>query len=718
MNRTKDKIVLTNALIYANGPAHMGHMLEYVQADIISRALKLLGHEVIFCGAEDTHGAPIEIKALQAGIKPETLIKQIEELHQKDFKDFNISYDSYYNTNSPENQRLAELVFNRLKAKNLIYKKTMELTYCEHDKRFLPDRYVKGTCPKCGAIDQYGDQCEKCGTAYTTTELIKPYCTLCKNTPIRKNSDHYFFKLGEFSEKLREWLNTNKNLQPEIRNQIVAWIDKGLDDWCVSRDGPYFGFKIPGEDNKYFYVWLDAPIGYISSLSHNRGSIDKGLEYWNNARVIHIIGKDIIYFHLLFWPAILMGADMKLPENILVHGFLNVNNEKMSKSRGTFLNAIELSALVKPEYFRYYIASNLSRTMSDINLDLEDFKDRINNELVSNIANFVYRVLSFTNKNFESRVTSGTDEKVLTEAKAIAHETLEYYEHYELRQAVQSISRLSALGNKYFQENEPWKLIKTDKDIEKEEVHTIINTAVNIVKDLIIVLNPVLPEFSKSISKQLNIENIDIDELNKKIRDHTINLAEIIFQKIEKIERIVLEENKEHKLESKTTLEGKTLFKSPFDKLQLRVAKIIKVEKHPKAEKLYVEQIDLGDEKRQIVSGLVSYYTMDELLGKKIVVVTNLKAAKLRGVESNGMLLAAQDKNIVGLILTEDEPGSYVFIDEKNIENIKKLEKISVEEFFKAEIMAKNGRVYCGNKELITSKGSLTVDKIKNGIVK
>ncbi|HIH32472.1 TPA: methionine--tRNA ligase [Candidatus Woesearchaeota archaeon] len=691
----KDKIVLTNALIYANGPVHIGHLVEYIQADTISRILKLLGHEVIFCGAEDTHGAPIEIKASQLGIAPEELIRKVAEEHQKDFKDYNIKYDSYYSTNSKENQQLAELIFSRLRAKNLIYKKTMELTFCEHCKRFLPDRYVKGQCPKCNAEDQYGDQCEKCGTAYKTTDLVNPYCSICKNTPIRKDSDHYFFRLNEFSEKLREWLTNNQELQSEIRNQIINWIDKGLDDWCVSRDGPYFGFKIPGEENKYFYVWLDAPIGYISSLSYKQGSVEKGLDYWNNSKIIHIIGKDIVYFHLLFWPAVLMGADIKLPSNILVHGFLNVNNEKMSKSRGTFLNASEFTQLSKPEYFRYYIASNLSRTMSDINLDLEDFKERINNELVSNIANFAYRILSFTNKNFNNQITSGSDDVVLTEAKAIAREAMEYYEKFELRNALKSISRLSALGNKYFQENEPWKLIKNDK----EKAQHVINTAINILKDLILTLKPVLPEYTSNIETQLNVNELTLKDLDHKLHNHQINQAGIIFEKIEKIEI------------------GDNDKKSAFDKLQLRVAKVIRVEKHPKAEKLYIEQIDLGDEKRQIVSGLVPYYTEEELLNKNIIVVTNLGPATLRNIESNGMLLAAEEKGIVGLLFTDAEPGAYVYIDEKNIEEIKKLPRITLKEFSEAKLIAKDGKVYTENKELKINNGLIKIDKISNGSV-
>lgn len=726
--RSKENIVITNALIYANGPAHIGHMLEYIQADTISRALKILGYNVMFCGAEDTHGTPIEIKALQSGLKPEELIKKMEELHLKDFKDYSIQYDSYYTTNSPENKLLAESIFLKLKEKNLIYKKSMELTYCENDKRFLPDRYVKGICPKCGAEDQYGDQCEKCGTAYSPVDLIKPYCILCKNSPTRKNSEHYFFKLSEFSEKLREWLNNNRELQPEIRNQVLSWIDKGLEDWCISRDGPYFGFKIPGEENKYFYVWLDAPIGYISSLSHGLSSVNEGVDYWNNSRIIHIIGKDIVYFHLLFWPAVLMGADLKLPEIVLVHGFLNVNNEKMSKSRGTFLNAEELSSIVKPEYFRYYIVSNLSRTMSDVNLDLEDFKERINNELIGNIANFIYRVLSFTNKNFNSKITTGTDEKILLESKAIALEALKYYEKYELRLASQAISRLSALGNKYFQENEPWKLIKTDKS----KTQITVNTAVNLLKDLIIVLKPMLPEYSKSIESQLNMKDLNLKDLDLKIINHTIGEAKIIFEKIDKIDISKVDINKNNmnknkfdisKNESDTNKNNlhSEESKNAFDSLQIRVAKILRAEKHPKAEKLYIEEIDLGDEKRTIVSGLVPYYTAEELLNKKILVVTNLQPAVLRGVKSEGMLLAAEDKSIVGLLLTNAEIGDYAYIDdfsEEKISKIKKLPLISIEDFGKVNIIAKNGKVYADDKEIKIKSGEIFIDKISNGKVR
>ncbi|MFA5869729.1 MAG: methionine--tRNA ligase, partial [Candidatus Bathyarchaeia archaeon] len=352
MKDLKNRVLITSALIYANGPVHIGHLVENTQTDIYVRFLKLNGHDAFYCGAEDTHGAPIEIAAAKQGVTPEQFIDRWVKEHEEDYRRYHIDYDSYYTTNSPENQYYTELIFKRLVDAGHIYTKEIELTYCEHCKRYLPDRYVKGTCPKCGAKDQYGDVCERCNATYSTTDLVEPYCSICGSTPIRKPSRHYFFRLNDFSDKLRAWLNGNKNLQPEIRNQILSWVDQGLQDWCISRDGPYFGFKIPGEESKYFYVWLDAPIGYIASTANYcRGKPFTADDIWQkpDSTIIHVIGKDIIYFHLLFWPAVLMGSGFHVPDNVVVHGFLNVNGEKMSKSRGTFLTASEFADLLDPE---------------------------------------------------------------------------------------------------------------------------------------------------------------------------------------------------------------------------------------------------------------------------------------------------------------------------------------------------------------------------------
>ncbi|MBN1157121.1 methionine--tRNA ligase, partial [Candidatus Woesearchaeota archaeon] len=492
----ENKVLVTSALPYANGSIHVGHLVEYIQTDVFVRFLKLIGKKAIYCCADDTHGAPIEINARKQGIKPEQLIAKYFTEHQRDFKNFLIEFDNYYTTNSPENKKYSDLIFTRLKEKGYIYQKDVEQTYCEHCKRFLPDRYVKGKCPKCGAEDQYGDVCEKCNSAYKTTDLVEPYCTICSNPPVRKTSKHYFFKLSDFSEKLRKYITGNKNLQEEVKNHVLKWVNDGLEDWCISRDGPYFGFLIPGETDKYYYVWLDAPIGYIASAQNYCDKHNENVDdYWKNGEIIHFIGKDIIYFHLLFWPAMLMGAEFTLPSNIVVHGFLTVNKEKMSKSRGTLFTAEEFLDIAEPELLRFYYAANLTHSLSDIDLDLHDFAERVNSELVSNIANFFYRVLSFANKNFDSKLSTVEDEAFVKQTLPYFDKIKEYYQTFEFREAVKAILQVSSLGNKYFQDNEPWKLIKDDR----EKAHKVITLCANLVKNINISLKPIMPAFTKKI---------------------------------------------------------------------------------------------------------------------------------------------------------------------------------------------------------------------------
>lgn len=670
------KILVTSALPYANGSIHIGHLVEYIQTDIFVRFLKLKGEDAIYCCADDTHGTPIEINAAKKGVSPEEFIAYYFKEHIQDFAKYHIKFDSYYTTNSPENEHYVKLIFNRLKDKGYIYTKDLELTYCEHDKRFLPDRYVKGTCPNCGAEHQYGDVCEKCNTAYKTTDLINPYCVLCGNKPIRKTSKHYFFKLSAFSDKLEKWLNENKKLQPEVRNQVLSWIKKGLEDWNISRDGPYFGFKIPGEEDKYFYVWLDAPIGYIASTANY--CKDKDItadDYWQKpgSSIIHFIGKDIIYFHLLFWPAVLMAADFNLPDYLVVHGFLTVNKEKMSKSRGTFLTASEFAELAKPEFLRFYYAASLARNMSDVDLDLNDFRQKINNELVANVANFFYRVLSFCNKNFDSQILPA-EQSFLDQFNY--QNVLDAYESVELRNALKEILRISSLGNKYFQDNEPWALIKTDK----AKTHQIVSNCVNLVKDLNVLLKPILPVFAEEIETQLNVPGQDFSTLGQNLGEHKISEAKIVLQKIEEIKL-----NEQDK----------------FSEVELRVAEIKKAEDHPKADKLVVLDIDLGTEQRTIVAGIKDVYANEELVGKKIVVVKNLKPAKLRGIESRGMLLAADTKEGPKLVLAEEsKPGDAVFVD--GIDS-KPKEEITFEDFMKIEIFTnENGNIDYKGKKLRT----------------
>ena len=678
MPSEKDKrIIVTAALPYANGPIHVGHLVEYIQTDIYVRFLKLTGKDAIYCCADDTHGAPIEIKASELKIKPEQLIAKYYKEHLEDFSKFLIKFDSYYTTNSEENKKFSDLIFNTLKEKGFVYQKEIEVSFCQNCKRTLPDRYVKGKCPKCGANGQYGDVCESCNATYKTVDLIEPYCVICKSAPIRKKSLHYFFKLGLFQEMLDRWLVENKNLQKEVVNFVRNWIKDGLDDWCISRDGPYFGFKIPGEEDKYYYVWLDAPIGYIASTENyckNHG-LDAESDYWKskNSEIIHFIGKDIVYFHLLFWPAVLYGSGFNLPDNIIVHGFLNVNNEKMSKSRGTFFTASEFSELYNPELLRYYYSCHLSRRLADINLDFDDFAKKVNNELVSNLANFFYRVTSFCNKNFKSEI-KGIDEnpELISELNTKIKTTYDKYNELNFNEAIREIMAISSLGNKYFQDNEPWKLINEDK----EKVHRIVGLCINIAKNLSILVEPIMPALSNEMQRQLNVSGLKWSDINFNLTNHKINQAKSLISKIEN-----------------------TISKEFA--LDLRVAKIIEVKEHPEAEKLYVIQIDLGKEKRQIVAGIRAKYGKEELVGRNIIVLCNLKKAKLRGIESNGMLLAAEDDENLSLLSAENSsPGDIVvFGDMKNSNKT-----ISIEDFIKVELKVQNARVFYDGKEAKTPK--------------
>ncbi len=687
MVKFKEKIIITSALPYANGPLHIGHLVEYIQTDIFVRFLRLIDKDIVYCCADDTHGTPIGIKAKELGIKPEQLIARFFKEHQEDFKNFHIKFDSYYTTNSRENKHFSDLIFEKIKKKGLIYKKEIEVTYCENCKRTLPDRYVKGKCPKCNAPDQYGDVCEVCNATYKTVDLIDSYCTICKNKPVRKKSEHYFFKLSALSGFLEKWIKKNKNLQQETKNFVLNWIKQGLEDWNISRDGPYFGFKIPNEENKYYYVWLDAPIGYISSLANYLNNDTKKAEKaWNNSKIIHFIGKDITYFHFLFWPAMLHAADFKLPEDIVVHGFLTVNNEKMSKSRGTFFTAKDFLKKYDAEHLRYYYANVLSKKLADIDLNLNEFKERINNELVGNLGNFCYRITSFVNKNFNGEIKNIDNNKtIINEINNRINKIKDYYNDLNFNAAVNGILQISDIGNKYFQKNEPWALIKKDK----KKVQEICALCVNIAKNLNILIQPVLPKFSEELQKQLNLKELKWKDIGFELKNHKIGKEKLLVRKIE--------ESKEE------------LFP-----LNLKVAKIAEVKDHPNADKLYVIQINLGTEKRQLVAGLKDFYNKEELKNKKIIVVTNLKRAKLRNVESQGMLLAAEDnKGNVGLLTTKSEPG-----DEVKFGNLKNSNKeISFDNFKKLKITAKNKKVYFNDLELKTDKDTVSYGNIKDGKV-
>lgn len=682
------RILVTSALPYANGPIHIGHLVEYIQTDIFVRALRLLKRDVIYCCADDTHGTPIEISASKQGISPEELIKKYFKEHTEDFSRYHIRFDSYYTTNSSENEFYVKLIYERLKKKGMIYKKSIELTYCNKCQRFLPDRYVKGKCPNCSAPDQYGDVCEKCNSAYTTTELIEPYCAVCGSPPVRKVSEHLFFRLSTLSDRLKEWLVSNKELQPEIRNQIMEWVKKGLEDWCISRDGPYFGFRIPDEKDKYFYVWLDAPVGYIASTAHYCKQSNKDVEdYWmkKGSRIIHFIGKDIIYFHFLFWPAVLMAAELNLPSTIVVHGFLTVNNEKMSKSRGTFLTASDFAGITRPEYLRYYYASNLTKKLADLDLNIEDFRSRINNELIGNIANFFYRVLSFAYTKFDGRIIE-TDEPVTS--KLDYGKVLRYYEECDFRSAVKEINSLCRYGNSYMQENEPWITIKDDRG----RAHKVISSCANLVKDINILLSPILPEFAEEIERQMNLKE---PELGKLIGNHSINKPRILYEKIEHLSLQITD---------------------PFSYLDMRVARIVEIAEHPDGEKLYVIKAKLDGETRQIVAGLRTYYKKEELLNRNIVLVCNLKPVKLRGVESRGMLLAAESGSSVEVLFADKSRPN----DRVSVEDIPFAPKqiVDINEFLSLRIATdSSGTVTYSNMPVKTGSEKL-MSRLKNAVIR
>jgi len=660
----------------------VGHLVEYIQTDIFVRFLKLIGENAVYCCADDTHGTPIQISAEKQGILPEELIGRYHKEHLRDFKRFLIDFDSYYSTNSKENKYFSDLIFKRLKKKNLVYKKEVELAYCKKCDKFLPDRYIKGKCPNCGAEDQYGDVCEKCNSTHKTTDLKEPYCTICGKTPIRKLSEHYFFKLSEFEDKLSEWFESNKNLQPEIINYLKNWIKEGLQDWDISRDGPYFGFQIPDEENLYYYVWLDAPIGYISSFSNTlKCDVKKAEKEWNNSRIIHFIGKDIIYFHFLFWPAMLMGADFTLPENLVVHGFLTVNKEKMSKSRGTFFTAEEFANKYNPEYLRYYYGKVLSKKLSDVDLDFKDFKDSINNELVGNLGNFCYRTLSFTNKFFDSEIKDIEKEpKLISEINNKIEKIKKHYQNVNYNKASKEILAISDLGNQYFQKNQPWKLAKEDK----EKARSIVALCINIVKNLSILIQPILPEFSKKVQSQLGLKDLKWKDLNFNYKNKKINKAEILIDKFEE----VIEET------------------FPLD---LKLAKIEKVNDHPDADKLYILEIDVG-RKKQMVSSIKDYYKPKDLEGKCIVVVDNLKPAKFRGVVSQAMLLAAEDDKNCILLFAEGKAGDIVQFG--NLKN--NTEQITFEQFSKLKMSIKDNKVLYNEETLKVNKKEVKV-KAKDG---
>ncbi len=683
------KTILTAALPYANGPLHLGHMVEYVQADIYARFLRLIGQHVLFVCASDTHGTPIEVNAEKLGITPEQLVQKYHKEHKQDFASFGVSFDEFYTTHSKESRELSIFFFNRLKKKKLIYKKAMKVIFCSACGRNLPDRYVKGTCRNCGSHEQYGDICEHCGIAQKGTDLLNPKCVVCGKTPSINDAEHYFFKLSALEKQVKKWLDVNPNLQEEVKNSVAEWFTKGLEDWCISRDGPYFGFQIPNEKSLYFYVWLDAPIGYIAATKHycstHKGRSSSKLawqEYWKGGknRIIHIIGKDIIYFHFLFWPAMLIGAGFATPKDIVVHGYLTVNGEKMSKSRGTLFTVRDFLRLYpNHELLRFYYAHHLSKKLADVDLDFENFLAAVNNELVANVANFCYRVLSFAEKNYGGMIGQVAQEKELQEelTERFAH-IMKNYGSFNFKQTLSEILEISSLGNTYFQKKEPWK--------DPAFARPAVGFCVQLVRNLAILLKPIMPQFCAELEGQLGENELKWKDLGFNFKGK-INGAKIVLTKIENMP---------------------SLATFPLD---LAVGKILAVKDHPNADSLYVLDVDLRTEKRQLVAGLKKHLEKGALLGKNIVVCRNMKPAKIRGVESDGMLLAADDGlNVSILEAPKSKPGDAVTLEGYRNSN----KEITFEEFLKVNVVVLNGKVAHGGKHLKTAVEDIVVKGIKD----
>jgi methionyl-tRNA synthetase len=646
--------LVTMALPYANGRIHLGHLVEAVQTDIYVRALRAMGNECIFIGADDTHGTPIEISARKAGVPPEEWIARIHGEHETDYAAFEIGFNLFYTTHSPENERHAVRIFEALKADGAIDKRGVEQMYCGNDQRFLPDRYIRGICPVCGTPDQYGDNCENCGSTYEPTDLKAPHCALCGNGDLeRRTSPHYFVKLSKYQEWLSGWTSTPGRLQEEIRNSIGKWLAEPLRDWDISRDAPYFGFKIPGEEAKYFYVWLDAPVGYLSStdkwcsLQTPPRAVE---EFWGRdapGEVVHFIGKDIVYFHTLFWPAMLWASGWKVPARVHVHGMLTVEGAKMSKSRGTFINADEyLEAGLDPEWLRYFYAANLGPTPSDIDLSLSELRNRVNGELLNNVGNLANRSLSLIWKN-GGRLTQPAGSDLFEQAQRLEAEIARLYVACDTRAAVQKILDYSSLANGRLQNKKPWELLKTNRDEALSEL----TLAANVARLCARWLSPIVPKFAKGIEEQLGAP-LGWGEF-RPLQDHAINEPRPLIRKIEETDIAKLAAKfvapaaaGETKAAPARPAEAPEPPAPPvgieqFALIDLRAGKVVGAERVPKKDKLLKLSIDLGEgSPRTIASGVALSYKPEELVGKMVCVVANLPPRDFgKGLVSHGMVL-------------------------------------------------------------------------------
>ena len=659
------KILVTSALPYANGSIHLGHMVEHIQTDVWVRFQKLRGHECHYCCADDTHGTPVMLAAQKQGIAPEDMIAKVREEHLADFTGFLIGYDNYYSTHSPENKQFSQDIYRALKANGKIESRVIEQLFDPEKQMFLPDRFVKGECPKCHAQDQYGDNCEVCGTTYSPTELINPYSAVSGAKPELRESEHFFFKLGECADFLKAWTSGNNphdgkpHLQAEALNKMKEWLGEGeettLSDWDISRDAPYFGFEIPDAPGKYFYVWLDAPVGYMASFKNlcDRIGVDFD-EYFkadSQTEMYHFIGKDILYFHALFWPAMLHFSGHRAPTGVYAHGFLTVDGQKMSKSRGTFITAKSyLEQGLNPEWMRYYIAAKLNSKIEDIDLNLQDFISRVNSDLVGKYVNIAARASGFIAKRFEGRLKDVADSELLAKLTAQSEAIAECYESREYAKALRDIMALADIVNEYVDANKPWELAKQEG--QEERLHEVCSELINAFTMLTAYLAPVLPKVAENAAKFLNLEAITWANTRETLGEHAINKYEHLMQRVEQKQvDDLIEANKQsiQTTPAPAAEEGKyekVAEQASFDdfmKIDMRVAKVLNCEAVEGSTKLLKFDLDFGFEKRIIFSGIAaSYPNPAELNGRMVIAVANFAPRKMAkfGV-SEGMILSA-----------------------------------------------------------------------------
>ena len=664
---SKRQILVTNALPYANAALHLGHILEYTQTDVWVRFQKMRGHECYYVSADDAHGTAIMLKADEKGISAEEHIANMRAIHEADFKDFLIGVDNYHSTHSDENREFSELIYNLLKANGHIAQRSITQAFDPEKNLFLADRYVKGACPKCKADDQYGDNCEACGATYSPVDLINPISVISGATPVEKESEHYFFKLPEFTAFLKDWVGSG-TVQKEVANKLSEWLDSGLQEWDISRDAPYFGFEIPDAPGKYFYVWLDAPIGYMASFKNlcDRDGLDFD-HFWKKdspTELYHFIGKDIVNFHALFWPAMLKSAEYRTPTKICVHGFVTVNGKKMSKSRGTFINARCYLDHLHPEYLRYYYASKLSGTIEDIDLNLEDFIQKVNSDLVGKVVNIASRCAKFIANGNDGVLSSAIDNPELwAQVSGAAGTIANHYENRDYGKAIREIMAQADAANEYIALKEPWKLNKDES--QQQSVQDICSLGINLFRVLLTYLKPVLPAMAEAGESFLN-DTLTWDSVKHPLVEHKINQFKPLMQRIEK-ERVdaMVEASKQDLANEIPKLISGTLADEPladeisfddFIKVDLRVARIVSASHVEGADKLLQLNLDIGGEMRQVFSGIKSSYDPADLEGRLTVMVANLAPRKMRFGMSQGMVLAAADKQ--GIYLLEPDSGA------------------------------------------------------------